>query len=194
MPRTSFPTSFRWTHRRRREISGWNFPDGSPQLKEIRFGLSTRINRRVTATVNRDFLPWTSPDNNQDRQTFKMAPPTYLYKLMDTAPPSPMPETLSLSDLDKHDGFIHLSNAEMAPKTSSMFLGHCNKLWILKLQRSALDGRIEYSTDPKAGVVDGCAHLHESKTGLGSGNVESVIEMEKTSEQDWTEVAEWSKL
>lgn len=38
--------------------------------------------------------------------------PKYLYKIVPDAPPSPLPAEYPLSDLDRNDGFIHLSTAE----------------------------------------------------------------------------------
>ena len=75
-----------------------------------------------------------------------------------------------------------------------LFFGNANKLWVLRLKLDALDGRIEYSTDPDVGVVDGCAHLHDSKNGLGSGNVEEVIEVTREEGQEWREAGDWKKL
>lgn len=37
--------------------------------------------------------------------------PTYAYKIIPTAPPSPIPEEYPLSELDRTDGFVHLSTA-----------------------------------------------------------------------------------
>ncbi|TKW52565.1 hypothetical protein CTA1_6819 [Colletotrichum tanaceti] len=41
--------------------------------------------------------------------------PQYLYKIVPEAPPSPLPAEYPLSDLDRNDGFIHLSTAEQLP-------------------------------------------------------------------------------
>lgn len=38
--------------------------------------------------------------------------PRYVYKIVDAAPPSPLPEAFPLSELDSKDGFIHLSTAQ----------------------------------------------------------------------------------
>ncbi|CCF46097.1 hypothetical protein CH063_14959, partial [Colletotrichum higginsianum] len=38
--------------------------------------------------------------------------PQYLYKIVPEAPPSPLPAEYPLSDLDRNDGFIHLSTAD----------------------------------------------------------------------------------
>lgn len=124
---------------------------------------------------------------NQDLiHPFKM-PPRYLYKILDEAPPSPIPPTLPLSDLDKHDGFIHLSTAAQAAQTARLFFANHDQLWILKLESKAIDGRIDYSTDPKAGVEDGCAHVHESQFGLGRDNIVETIEARRSVDQAWTD-------
>lgn len=37
--------------------------------------------------------------------------PKYIYKIASSAPPDPIPTVYPLSELDKKDGFIHLSTA-----------------------------------------------------------------------------------
>ncbi|TKA25237.1 hypothetical protein B0A50_05935 [Salinomyces thailandicus] len=116
-----------------------------------------------------------------------MSPPEYLYKILDAPPPSPLPTTLPATELDTQDGFIHLSTAKQTPITAKLFFSNCETLWVLKLRREALDGEIEYSTDPNAGVSDGCAHVHGSRSGLGSGNVEGTVEARRQNGQTWVE-------
>lgn len=119
---------------------------------------------------------------------------TYLYKILDTPPPSPLPGTLAPTELDAKDGFIHLSTAEQTPITAKLFFAHCEVLWVLKLRREALDGAIEFSTDPNAGVEDGCAHVYRSVKGLGRENVEEVMQVRKEAAVQWTEVGEMCGL
>jgi hypothetical protein len=38
--------------------------------------------------------------------------PEFVYKITPTAPPDPIPEAYPLSDLDRQDGFVHLSTAK----------------------------------------------------------------------------------
>lgn len=114
--------------------------------------------------------------------------PKYLYKILDQAPPQPLPDTLPATDLDTQDGFIHLSTAEQTPVTAKLFFNKHNELWILRLDQQALDGRLEFSTDPNAGVEDGCAHVHDSKKGLGRDNVIDVLNVQRRPGEDWTEV------
>lgn len=51
-----------------------------------------------------------------------MAPPTplpaYVYKIVPTTPPSPIPPQYPLSDLDQKDGFVHLSIATQVSSQS----------------------------------------------------------------------------
>lgn len=123
-----------------------------------------------------------------------MSAPKYLYKILDQAPPKPLPETLPATSLDANDGFIHLSNAEQTKYTAKMFFGSCNELWILKIAREQLDGDIEYFTEPSYEVDGGCPHVHNSKKGLGNGNVVEVVHVTRENEQDWTQVQGMSNL
>lgn len=118
----------------------------------------------------------------------------FLYKILDEAPPQPLPETLPATELDRNDGFIHLSTAQQTPVTAKLFFSDHSKLWILRLDQQALDGRLEFSTDPKAGVVDGCAHVHDSKKGLGRNNVVDILEVNRSSNEVWTEVESMKTL
>ena len=38
--------------------------------------------------------------------------PTYVYKILPEAPPTPLPSPYPPSELDRKDGFVHLSSAE----------------------------------------------------------------------------------
>jgi len=40
------------------------------------------------------------------------APPKYVYKIVPGSLPNPLPRELPLSELDRADGFVHLSTAE----------------------------------------------------------------------------------
>ncbi|KAF1835619.1 hypothetical protein BDW02DRAFT_278974 [Decorospora gaudefroyi] len=114
--------------------------------------------------------------------------PTYLYKILPSAPPSPLPARLPLSDLDRTDGYIHLSTSEQVPGTADKFFGKVSELWLLKIKYEVLaagtDGDGEVHADKKAEVRweevgRGCfAHLYGAD--LGIGNVQSVDKIEKS--------------
>ena len=115
--------------------------------------------------------------------------PTYVYKILPSAPPSPLPAVLPLSDLDRKDGFIHLSNASHIPITASLFFASSTELSLLKLDtRKTLEAGGTYRW-----VVGtpGCPHLYAPKEGewveLGSGNVVGVATVTRRDGQEWKE-------
>ncbi|EME47372.1 hypothetical protein DOTSEDRAFT_145970, partial [Dothistroma septosporum NZE10] len=109
----------------------------------------------------------------------------HFYKILDSAPQEPLPESLPLSDLDKKDGFVHLSTANQTKETANLFFSNTEKLWLLKLRVDDLkkDGNIQWNPD-----IPGCPHLHDSARGLGKSNVTAVIIANKGSHGSWKEV------
>ncbi|RPD62221.1 hypothetical protein L226DRAFT_532750 [Lentinus tigrinus ALCF2SS1-7] len=88
--------------------------------------------------------------------------PPYIYKILDSPPPSPLPAVLELSSLDAQDGFIHLSTASQIPLTASLFFTTASLLWLLKIDtRKTLDAGGVYRW------VEGmpaCPHLYAPGT------------------------------
>lgn len=124
-----------------------------------------------------------------------MSQSQYLYKILDSDPGGqPLPDMLPSTELDTLDDFIHLSTAEQTPITAKLFFSTQDTLWILRLAKDRLDGRILYSTDPSAGVVDGCAHLHDSIKGLGKDNIDQVIVWSRDAKEDWQAVGQRQRL
>lgn len=110
-----------------------------------------------------------------------MAGHTYLYKILDSKPETPLPQTLPATQLDTADGFIHLSTASQTPTTADLFFASYPTLWILKLRSKDLDGETRFP--PELG--GGCAHVYHSVDGLGKTNVEDVIEVKKGQYEKW---------
>jgi uncharacterized protein (DUF952 family) len=107
--------------------------------------------------------------------------PTYLYKILDSAPPSPLPTKLPLSDLDAKDGYLHLSTSKQVPGTCDSYFSSHEELWLLKIEYKVLEEGIDGGGEKKQGaelkwdeVGRGCfAHYYGGD--LGKGNVlESV--------------------
>ncbi|RDX49932.1 hypothetical protein OH76DRAFT_1403176 [Lentinus brumalis] len=105
--------------------------------------------------------------------------PTYIYKILATPPPAPIPPVLPLSDLDAQDGFIHLSTAAQIPITASLFFASAGELWLLKVDTRKTDGVYRWVEG-----MPGCPHLYavapgtdaagyvveaEASTGTGTG-------------------------
>jgi uncharacterized protein (DUF952 family) len=113
--------------------------------------------------------------------------PQYLYKILPSAPPSPLPSRLPLSDLDCKDGYIHLSTSEQVASTADKWFDSFSELWLLKIKYAALaagtDGDGGVQADKKAEIKweevgRGCfAHFYGGD--LGSGNVYEVLKVEK---------------
>ena len=115
--------------------------------------------------------------------------PEFVYKIVDVAPPSPIPLSLPLSTLDAKDGFIHLSVADQIPITADLFFSSNNSLWVLKIDSAKAEeekGRLTWAP------TDGCVHLYGEKEGtwarLGEGTVVSTKQYNRTSGQKWWDV------
>ncbi|KAF2867463.1 hypothetical protein BDV95DRAFT_503005 [Massariosphaeria phaeospora] len=123
-------------------------------------------------------------------------PPTYLYKILPSAPRSPLPPRLPLSDLDRTDGYIHLSTSAQVPGTADKFFGAAAELWLLKIKYEVLavgtdgDGTVKKEGSAEVRweeVGRGCfAHLYGAD--LGEGNVEEVLRVKR--EGTWGESLE----
>ncbi|OLN86449.1 hypothetical protein CCHL11_06416, partial [Colletotrichum chlorophyti] len=96
--------------------------------------------------------------------------PEYLYKIVPEEPPSPTPEQYPLSDLDRNDGFIHLSTAEQVLGTADRFFATATKLWLLKLPYALLKKDIRWDDLPSG---DACfPHLYGRN--FGAADIEDA--------------------
>ncbi|UJR17531.1 hypothetical protein I4U23_004426 [Adineta vaga] len=59
--------------------------------------------------------------------------PYYLYQLFTEAPPSSLPDILSMSDRDAADGFVHLARAINILPLAMKNYNYTVQLWALKL-------------------------------------------------------------
>ncbi|KAK0735657.1 hypothetical protein B0T21DRAFT_412267 [Apiosordaria backusii] len=110
--------------------------------------------------------------------------PTYVYKIIPSAPPSPIPEAYPLSDLDRKDGFVHLSTARQVPITSSLFFTEFKSFYILKLRLSNFDpSTIKWDEAP--GTNGGCPHLYGN---FGAKDVVDSKEFVRQENQTWEDV------
>ncbi|KAI1739000.1 hypothetical protein F4680DRAFT_449462 [Xylaria scruposa] len=112
-----------------------------------------------------------------------MAPPTplptYVYKIIPTAPPSPIPAQYPLSELDQKDGFIHLSIAKQIPITAGLFFKDSTAIWVLKLRfKPEFHGATNWDTP-------GCPHLYGN---FGADDVEEVEKFSRPEGGAWEDV------
>ncbi|KAI0670950.1 hypothetical protein C8Q78DRAFT_825596 [Trametes maxima] len=128
-------------------------------------------------------------DTKHSSPTYALPP--YVYKILPSPPPSPLPAALPLSDLDRKDGFIHLSTAVQTPTTASLFFAAHTTLTLLKV-----DTRV--TREEGGGVykwvegLPGCPHLYAPVEGawvnLGSSNVREWREVHRGDGQEWGDV------
>ncbi|KAI9465408.1 hypothetical protein BJY52DRAFT_1113508 [Lactarius psammicola] len=97
--------------------------------------------------------------------------PRYVYKILSEEPPDPLPHTLSLTPLDRQDGFIHLSSGWRVPQTAGLYFGPITTIWLLRVDTDvarAENARFKWG-DP------GCVHMYAdeetkwARMGDGSG-------------------------
>jgi len=124
-----------------------------------------------------------------------MSIPAYIYKILpaSAAPPDPIPNELPVSDLDKNDGFIHLSTALQLPGTLERFFADHERVHILRIIYKDVEGSIKWENSKGTGGIgeEGFfPHLHNGLR-LGKGEIESVAEWEK--ESGWNIAVEKAK-
>ena len=106
--------------------------------------------------------------------------PTYVYKIVPytAPPPTPLPGTLLVSELDQNSGFIHLSTAVQIPGTLKHFFTNDPSVYILRIPYDPIEKDIKWE-DPKAEVCGPRAgegmfpHLYNGLK-LGKDEVDSV--------------------
>ncbi|EMR65463.1 hypothetical protein UCREL1_7560 [Eutypa lata UCREL1] len=103
--------------------------------------------------------------------------PTYVYKILPSAPPTPLPSEYPLSELDRKDGFVHLSSATQVPTTADLFFTNATSIWLLKLKLAL------FEKDTKWEGPRGCAHLYGN---FGAGEVESSREFSRAEGETWS--------
>ncbi|KAM7185399.1 Protein of unknown function (DUF952) domain containing protein [Naviculisporaceae sp. PSN 640] len=109
--------------------------------------------------------------------------PEFVYKITPDAPPDPVPEAYPLSELDRQDGFVHLSTSWQIPITADLYFSQVPKFWIIKLRLSNFD-LTKVKWDEAVGT-NGCPHLYDN---FGAKDVVDVRLFEKTADQKWSEV------
>ncbi len=141
-----------------------------------------------------------------------MAPPVplpqFVYKIIPSAPPEPIPDSYPLSELDQKDGFVHLSAAFQVrsllplpalfylqsnntslttcqiPITLGLFFEDSAQVWILRLHLSHFP-QDKVRWDETEGT-NGCPHLYGN---FGAKDIDSVRELKREEGQSWEDAA-----
>ncbi|KAI0164248.1 hypothetical protein GGR52DRAFT_559005 [Hypoxylon sp. FL1284] len=112
-----------------------------------------------------------------------MAPPdplpAYVYKIVPSAPPTPIPSEYPLSELDQKDGFVHLSIGTQIPITAGLFFNESPAVWVLKIRFAPkFHGATTWE-------VQGCPHLYGN---FGAADVDSVKQFSRPAGAAWGDV------
>ncbi|KAI1462516.1 hypothetical protein F4805DRAFT_138 [Annulohypoxylon moriforme] len=110
-----------------------------------------------------------------------MAPsplPDFVYKIVPSAPPIPIPSQFPLSELDQKDGFVHLSTGNQIPLTADLFFKEATTLWVLKIRFAP---KFHSATTWE---IEGCPHLYGN---FGVDDVEAYREFSRLDGQSWKE-------
>ncbi|KAJ9156537.1 hypothetical protein NKR23_g958 [Pleurostoma richardsiae] len=108
--------------------------------------------------------------------------PRYVYKIVEEAPAEPFPETFTPSELDKKDGFIHLSTSWQVPITADLFFKDFSRFWVVKVRLERFAASTNWDDAPD---TDGCPHLYGS---FGREDVDSVKGFERNDGETWAQV------
>ena len=120
--------------------------------------------------------------------------PNWIYKIVPTEPPTPLPVNLALSSLDAQDGFIHLSTATQTPQTADRFFDQQRTLWLLRLDKQVVEGE-----GGRFVWEDGFVHLYGKGTEgtgrwggarLGEGTITDVKRCQRSGNQTWSDAME----
>ncbi|OTA70322.1 hypothetical protein K449DRAFT_460107 [Hypoxylon sp. EC38] len=104
--------------------------------------------------------------------------PQFVYKIVPSAPPTPIPSQYPLSELDQKDGFVHLSTGTQIPITADLFFKEATTLWVIKIRFApAFHSATTWE-------VEGCPHLYGN---FGADDVEDVKEFSRLDGQSWKE-------
>ncbi|KAI0714013.1 hypothetical protein C8T65DRAFT_707765 [Cerioporus squamosus] len=116
-----------------------------------------------------------SPTSEPKLTTYPL--PSYIYKILPSPPPTPIPPVLPLSDLDAQDGFIHLSTAAQIPLTASLFFASAHELWLLKVDTRKTEGVYRWASTDGTGA--------RKWADLGSANVVGSRTVKRAEGQTW---------
>ncbi|KAJ4022343.1 hypothetical protein NW752_000453 [Fusarium irregulare] len=105
------------------------------------------------------------------------SPPKYIYKIIPSPPEDPFPKEHPLSDLDRNDGFVHLSTSSQVPKTADLFFTKATSLWVIKLEYVQFADSMKWE--------GGFPHLYGN---FGADHVDSIEKFAREQDQTWGEV------
>lgn len=113
--------------------------------------------------------------------------PKYIYKIV-PEDPRPIGSGLPVSDLDRKDGFIHLSTADQVAKTVARFFKDADVVYLLQLPYVKVGESIRWE-EAGSGTFP---HIYSNdlSTAIHDGNVEKVLTCQRATFGGWDGVIE----
>ncbi|KAL7268157.1 hypothetical protein RUND412_009234 [Rhizina undulata] len=119
----------------------------------------------------------------------------HLYKILPSPPPTPIPQSLPLSPLDKDSGYIHLCTASQVPGVVSRFMSEEEELWLLKIPYERIEKDVKWEAVTEGGEGgEEFPHLFSERLGVEEvTGVKVFIRGEGAWEHVWESV-EWLEV
>jgi uncharacterized protein (DUF952 family) len=122
----------------------------------------------------------TSPETNTMAQPDPL--PTYVYKIH-----LPPPASLStLSEIDRRDGFVHLSTAAQVPSTAARFFAQHGRLRLQKIELARIAARVRWEAAGHGGVFP---HVYDDPLEGAIVGEGEVLEWERPEGESWVDAA-----
>lgn len=124
-------------------------------------------------------------------------PPRYVYKIVDTEPPFPIPDVFPPSELDRKDGFIHLSAPWQLPVTADLLFSRHTTLWVLQVRLASIEDSVRW--EPPAGGGGSSSSSSDERYphlygNLGRADVESVERFKRTADERGVFQGRWKDV
>lgn len=91
------------------------------------------------------FMPVDFTNSSFDTE-LHVAVPTYIYKIVlsSTPPPVPLPERLPVSELDETSGYLHFSTSVQIPEILELFFADAEKVYIFRVEYKNVENDVKW--------------------------------------------------
>ena len=113
--------------------------------------------------------------------------PTYIYKIV-PHDPRPLTNGLPVSELDRKDGFVHMSTAEQTPNTVGRFFKDAEVVYLLKVPYTRVQTKIQWE-EAGSGTFP---HIYDGdlSKAIDDTVVDAVLECRRAESGGWDGIVE----